>query len=345
MTAKTAFVTGSTGFVGLCLLEELLAQGWRAIALHRPTSDLKYLQQLGAERAEGDICDIESLRAVMPLRPDAVFHVAGSLNLWSRRNKQQDRINIEGTRNVVEVALERHARRLVHTSSISAYGIHQGRINEESKQLGGRSWINYQRSKFQAEEEVRKGIAKGLDAVIINPSSIIGAYDTNGWARFIRMVIQDSLPGVPPGALSFCHSRQVASAMVASVERGRCGENYLLGGADHTFMELVHEIGRITSYPVPKRSTSAWMMILAARLGQMRSYLTGKPPALTPEAVGMITRRMYCDPSKAMRELGFKPVSLTVMLEESYEWLKKEGLLPKPQRKHADRPPRKAAQA
>jgi len=104
---KVAFVTGATGFVGLNLVEELGRQGWRVIALHRAGADLKYLRRMPAQRVRGDITDPASLRRVLPEAVDAVFHVAGDTSLWSRHNAQQDRVNIEGTRNMVAAAFER----------------------------------------------------------------------------------------------------------------------------------------------------------------------------------------------------------------------------------------------
>ncbi|MEE8583443.1 MAG: SDR family oxidoreductase [Acidobacteriota bacterium] len=327
MPPRSAFVTGATGFVGLTLVEELIGQGWQVTALHRPSSQLKYLKRFEVDLAEGDITAPETLAAAIPRNVDAVFHVAGDINMWRRHNALQDRINIDGTRHVVRAALQRGAGRLVHTSSISAYGLHKGRIDEQSEQRGGRSFINYQRSKFRAEKEVRRGIEQGLDAVILNPASIIGAYDTSTWARLFRQVWQGTLPGVPPGRLSFCHSRQVARAHLAAFEKGRCGENYLLGGTDASFLELIRIIGEISARRVPSRPSPAWLLRWMGRLGQWRSDWTGKPPRLTPEAVAMVTREMFCDCSKARRELGFQVVDLRTMVQECFQWLSDEGLL------------------
>lgn len=247
--------------------------------------------------------------------------------MWSRRNAAQDRINVDGARNVVEAALAARARRLVHTSSISAYGIHRGRIDETAEQRGRTSWINYQRSKFLGEEEVRKGIARGLDALIVNPASVFGPYDTSSWARLIRLIYTGKLSGVPPGALSFCHAREVAKAHIAAAERGRTGENYLLGGTDATFLRLVQAIGEATGRKVPDKPAPAAALLAASRVGNWMSYLTGKPPSLTPEMVAMATRTMYCDSAKAERELGFRAESLRAMVEASVSWLRQEGFL------------------
>lgn len=325
---KIAFVTGATGFVGLNLVAELLAQDWRVIALHRAGSDLKYLRRLPADRALGDVTDPASLARTLPEGVDAVFHVAGDTGLWARNNARQDRVNIEGTRHMVAAALEKRARRFVHTSSISAYGMQRGRIDERSEQLGRISPVNYQRSKFLAEEEVRAGIARGLDAVILNPAGILGPYDTHNYARLVLLVASGKLPGVPPGSLSFCHVREVAKAHIAAAERGRKGENYLLGGTDARILELVREIGTATGQKVPSRATPAWVLRAVGALGGAAALITGRQPTLTPEAARMVTREVSCDCSKATRELGFRAVPLSAMVADCVDWMAGEGLLP-----------------
>jgi nucleoside-diphosphate-sugar epimerase len=324
---QTAFVTGATGFVGLNLIEELTARDWRVVALHRPDSDLRYLERFPVERARGDVTDPRSLARAMPERVDAVFHVAGDTSLWSRHNARQDRVNIDGTRHVVEAALRARARRLVLTSSISAWGMQSGRIHEGLPQAGGRSWVNYQRSKYLSEQEVRAGIGRGLDAVILNPASIFGPYDTASWAQLIRLIHTGRLPGVMPGSLSFCHAREVARAHVAAAERGRSGENYLLGGTDASFRELVRTVGEVLGRPVPDRVLPPALLYLVSRAGQLVSYVTGRAPRITPEMVGMATRAITCDSGKAQRELGFRTVALRTMVQDSVDWLRREGFL------------------
>jgi dihydroflavonol-4-reductase len=265
----------------------------------------------------------------MPQDVDAVFHVAGDTSLWSQRDAEQDRVNIDGTRNVVGAALEKRARRFVHTSSISAYGLQRGRIDERAAQLGGVSPVNYQRSKYLAEEAVRAGLARGLHAVILNPAGILGRYDTRNYARLVTMVAAGTLPGVPPGSLSFCHAREVARAHIAATTRGRTGENYLLGGTDASLLELVREIGTALGKPLPRRATPAWVLRAMGAIGDLRGRLTGVQPTVTFEAAHMATRDVSCDCAKATRELGYRAVPLGEMVRDSVAWLAAEGLLPK----------------
>src|ERR671918_1216937 len=232
MTMRRAFVTGGTGFVGLNLIEQLTAAGWRVTALHRRTSDLGEIRRFAVDLVEGDLTVPESLRGAIPQSVDAVFHLAADTSVWARHDERQRRINQGGTRNLVEAALVSGARRLVHTSTWNVYGLEQGEISETSPQLGATSWINYNRTKLLAEEEVRAGIARGLAAVIINPAHVLGRYDWRGWARLIIAAHERWLPGVPPGAGTFCHAEAVARAQIAAAERGRIGQNYLLGGSD-----------------------------------------------------------------------------------------------------------------
>jgi len=271
----------------------------------------------------------------LPVGVDCVFHAAGDTNMWSRHDARQNRINIDGTRNVVEVALAQRARRLVHTSSISAYGIQTGRIDEDSPQLGGRSWINYQRSKYAAEQEVRAGIARGLDAVIMNPAAIVGRYDTTGWAQVILRVDAGRLPGVPPGGGSYCHARAVAQAHISAAERGRCGENYLLSGADATTLEFVRMVSEALGRPAPKRTTPAWVLGLIGRIGAWTAYVTNREPRLTPEIAATVSRTIYVDCTKAQHELGNVPTGLRAMIGETVAWLAAEGLLSEESKRRA----------
>ena len=326
---RTAFVTGGTGFLGRHVVEQLTSLGWRVVALHRPTSEVKHLKAYGVELAVGSITDAKSLLRAMPEGCDAVFHVAGNTSLWSGGDEQQTRENVDGTRNVVEAALAKKARRLVHTSTEGAWGEqHQEGFDETAKSHALESFINYERSKYLGELEVDKGVEKGLEACIMCPGHIVGKYDTTQWARLITLVNTGKLPGVPPGKGTWAHATQVAKAHVAAVDKGRSGERYLLGGTWATYLEIVACIGQLTGKKVPAKAMPGWIIRVLGRVSQWGSYVTRRAPTVTPEIAAGTSRPPHLFKSdKAIRELGYEAVPIETMLRESYEWLRAEGLV------------------
>lgn len=302
-------------------------QGWRVTALYRPTSDLRHLQGFGVLLAAGDLQDLPSLSAAIPRDVDAVFHVAGNTSVWSRHNTAPHRDNVDGTHNMVEAALRAGAKRFAHTSTWNTYGLDYDTISEDTPQRGSGSWINYNRTKTLAELEVRQRIERGLQAVIINPAHIVGRYDAGNWSRMIRMVHQGRLPGIPPGAGTFCHAEQVALAHIAAAERGKIGDNYLLPGTDASFAEVIRLISDLTGRPALRRVLAPWALRLVGRVHALGAALTGRPPELTPEAAAFLSAHPRIVSDKAETELGYRRVPLRTMFEDCYRWLVSEGLL------------------
>ncbi|MFC4253201.1 MAG: SDR family oxidoreductase [Sinimarinibacterium flocculans] len=326
--ARTAFVTGATGFVGLNLVEALLDQGWEVIALHRASSELGVLERFRkVQRVVGDVTDARSVKLALPRGVDCVFHVAGNTSLWTRTHVEQLKVNVRGTRHVVRAALEAGVRRFVHTSSVVAYGLHSGTITEETPTRGSAVTLNYIRSKALAEREVRKAIGAGLPAVIVNPSHIIGPYDTTSWARMFRLVKQGRLPAVPPGGGSFCHVQAVAQAMVTAAENGRVGHNYLLGGAQASYVGLVKAIAGALG--VKRRVVAVPPAVLNgyALVEEWIAPMFGREPDVTRDAVALLSQNLYCDSRKAQRELGYRPRPLEQMVADCRDWMLQARLL------------------
>jgi dihydroflavonol-4-reductase len=325
---RTAFVTGGTGFLGRHIVEQLTERGWRVVALHRPTSDVRHLEACGAELQVGSITDPESLLRAMPAGCDAVFHVAGNTSLWSGGDAQQTRENVDGTRFVVEAAIARKARRFVHTSTEGAWGEQHAVFDETATSNAAASPINYERSKYLGELEVDAGVARGLEACVMCPAHIVGKYDTSQWARMIVLVVRGKLPGIPPGKGTWAHATQVAKAHIAAVDRGRNGARYLLGGAWESYFEAIQIIGRLTGKKVPSRAMPVPLIRALGRVSQWGSHFTRRAPTVTPEiAIGLSRPPHLFKSDRAIRELGYEAVPLEDMLRESYEWLKGQGLL------------------
>jgi len=327
MAGKTAFVTGATGFLGLNLVEQLTRAHWNVVALHRPSSTLSHLRDFPVETIEGDLTDLDSLRRAMPQGLDAVFHVAADTSMWSRRAARQTEVNVTGTANVLAAARAARARRLVHTSTWTAYGLEQGEISETCPQLGGSSWINYNRTKHLAEERVREAVKDGLEAVIVNPSHIMGRYDRHGWARLILNLCNKGIPAAPPGAGTFCHAREVAKAHIAAAERGRVGQNYLMSGAFASILEVLQIIGRVAGCRAPKHTLPAAVFRIAGQVNAMLASITGAEPEITPQGVAMVSISAKVVSTRAERELGYRPAPLETMIKDSHAWLSAEGYL------------------
>ena len=323
-----AFVTGATGFVGSNLVRELHHQGWDVFALVRPSSPLEEIRDLPLQVRTGDITDSASVLEAMPESTDAVFHVAASTNVWSGNNDAQSLINIEGTRNVIQAAVSRHAARVIYTSSYVAWGIKNTLLTEQSPRSSNTDWINYVHSKHLAEQLVKEAVAsKCVDAVILNPANILGPGDRHNWSRLIRMVQQGKLPGIPPGGGPFADVREVARAHVAAYHKGRKGENYLLGGVDATYLEVIQIAGEILGKRVPSGATPGWLLKVAARVKALMAGITRTEPDITPESAVMIIHHMRCDSARAKRELGYRCMPVRPLLQDTIDWLRKAGMM------------------
>ena len=327
---RTAFVTGATGFLGLNLVRQLCEAGWEVVALHRPQSDLKYLQRFPVRRAVAAIEDRDALEQAMPAGVDVVFHSAADVSYWSGHKARQTRTNVDGTRNLVEVALRRDVKKFVHTSSTGIYGLPRQPVDETAPHLGRGSWFNYQHTKVLAEDAVRAGIAQGLDAVFLNPANIVGPYDLHNWSRLIRLATEGRLWRVPPGGGSFCHVAEVARAHLAAVSRGRTGENYILAGADASYAELVGALAEIMRRNLSTRTVPRRLFMRLGQIMNLVSRFTRREPFVTPEGAAYLSANVICRDGKAVRELGYRPVPLRTMLEDCCRWMQAEGLLPAP---------------
>jgi len=324
-SSRAAFVTGGTGFVGLNLVKELMIRGWDVTALHRPSSDLKLLKRFRPKLAVGALTDSAALMAAIPQGTDTIFHVAGNTNMWRGGDAEQTRDNVDGTRHVVQAALAKGVRRLVVTSSISAYGMVSGEIDEQTPSLAANSHVNYQKTKWQAQEIARAALPKGLQVVIMQPGAIMGPYDVGTWSRLFLMVRDDKLPGVPASMLTFTHVREVIAAHIAAADKGENGGVYLLGGENKSMLELVREIAVLVGKPAPTKVMSTAMLRIAAGVGGLASRFTGKPPPITPEMVETISKSVSTKSAKAQRELGYRIVPLKEMVKDCYDWMVAEG--------------------
>lgn len=325
---KVAFVTGSTGFLGLHIVMQLLEDGWEVLALRRSTSRTSDLDKLAAIQVEGDVLNKSSLENSVPENVDAIFHVAADTSMWEKKSEWQNKVNIEGTRNVVDIALKKNAGRLIHTSSIGAFGKTNGQeVSEDMPSKAMESGINYYKSKFLAEQEIHKGIKKGLDAVILNPCQIVGPLDYNYTPLIFENLKKGAMKGVPQGTSVIGHVRDYAKAHVVAFDKGRTGENYLLGGVHASFQDVFDTVGELLNVKTPTLPLPVlFLNIVAFILGKI-SLFTNAEPLLTPEKVTLMNDTMVVSSRKAEEELGFRTCSLKEMFNDCYQWMLEEKMI------------------
>ncbi len=325
--SRRAWVTGASGFVGINVVRELAVQGWDISIFCRSTANLDDLQDLSLDVHYGDLTSAGEVLDSMPENIDTVFHIAADTSVWSRHNERQTRVNVDGTRHVINAAIQRKVRRMVHTSSFGTWGIQSGTINEQTPPSTAHHWINYIRTKCAARDLVLDAAQQQLSAVIMCPGHILGPYDRHNWARMFIMLANGSLPGIPPGSGAFSDVREIAKAQVRAADTGASGEQFLLGGQSISYLELLQQAAEQLGVAQPTRSMPAVLLKVLAGIMQMGGRATGREPRITPEAAAMITGHMHCDSSKAEQQLGYRQTPISELLSVTLEWLNKQGLL------------------
>lgn len=317
-------LTGATGFLGQHILRELVTAGHQVKALSRSGPADVLLASQGAQAVRAELTDANSLiQATKDV--DTIFHTAADTNTWRINNAEQTRTNVDGIQNLIAAANANAVKRILHTSSVSAYShLVHGRLREDLTQLGGESWINYERTKFLAEKAVRNS---GLDFIIFQPAHILGPGDKQNWSRLIRMIDQNKLPGAPPGSGSFADVREIAKAQLRAYQLGKFGESYLLGGQHASFLSLVQKIGKILDRKTPKKPIPAFALRLFAQMKYGVSLITRIPPDITPESATFTIHDLNVDSGKARHELAYVETDLDVLLNDTIAWLRAEKMI------------------
>jgi dihydroflavonol-4-reductase len=329
------FVTGASGFVGSNLVQELVARGHRVKALLRRGSDLRALDGVECRRVFGDVSDRELLKREIE-GYEWCFHVAASYHLWLRDYAPMYATNVEGTRNVVEVAAAVGCLRIIYTSTtgcIALPKIVKGKIIPADEldpvpeeQMGN----HYKRSKWQAERMVADMVRKrGLPVVIVNPSAPIGPRDVKPTptGQIIVDFLNRRMPAYLDSGLSWVHVRDVAAGHILAAEKGEIGRRYILGnaGGNWTLEETFDALAEISGVPAPKIKIPHWVALAAGHVSEGIARVTGKPPRVPLAGVRMAKYKMWFNPAKAIRELGLPQTPVKQALADAVAWFRANG--------------------
>lgn len=321
-------VTGATGLVGNNVARALLERGEAVRVLTRPNSDERPFAGLILERAPGDVCDLESVRAACR-EVDRVVHCAARVHIGWTGLAEQQRTNVEGTRNVATAAREANAA-LAHVSSVDALGI-GSRLkpaNEESP-LVGHVLCPYVVTKRAAEQVVLEQVDKGLRAYIVNPAYVLGPWDWKpSSGRMLLEVARGRGMLAAPGGNDFCDVRNVAAAILMTFERGQVGRRYILGGEPLSYLEAWRLFAEITGGRAPLMRVGPIALIAAGLAGSVWGKISGKEPDinLASTAVSRLEHHYSCE--RAIKELGYQPGTARAAATAAWEWFKTHGYAP-----------------
>jgi len=324
-----AFVTGATGFIGGNLVRALLADDHQVRALVRPASDQRNVAGLPIETVLGGLDDPKTLiEQVMGC--DVVFHVAAHYSLWVKDRDAIYRANVAGTKNLLAAAQAARVKRFIHTSSVAAIGVPApGTLATEETQTTLEALVSdYKKSKFLAEQAAIEAAREGLDVVIVNPSTPIGAYDVKPTptGEIILRFLQDRMPAYVHTGLNLIDVDDVARGHILAWQKGRTGQRYILGNRNLTLKEMLDILARITGKPAPRFAVPHAIPLAVAFVDEMiLARYFGKTPQVSFYSVQMSQKAMYYDSSKAVRELGLPQSPIEGAIEKAAQWFKTNG--------------------
>jgi dihydroflavonol-4-reductase len=325
-------VTGATGHLGNVLVRQLLAQGQAVRALVMPADDLRPLDGLQVEAIYGDVTHVPSLTAAFA-GADVVFHLAGIVSIMPHMRALLERVNVGGTRNVIDACRAAGVRRLVYASSVHAiveppYGffIDESQPFDPNGVLG-----DYARSKARATllllDEVRKG---DLDAVICCPTGVIGPWDykVSNIGQLIMDFAGGQLKSYVKGAYDFVDVRDVARGLILAAEKGQSGRHYILSGAQVQVPELMKELEVDIRRPSPSYEIPAKIARAAGVLASVYYRLVRRQPLFTAYSIDVLRSNSLVSSARAREELGFTTRPWRESIRDHVEWFRSEGMLP-----------------
>jgi nucleoside-diphosphate-sugar epimerase len=318
------FVTGATGFIGGRLLRQLVAGGHQVSTVARTPSKAADLAALGVEIHQGDITAKDTLHE--PMRgAEGVFHVAGWYKVGVKDKSPGEAINVDGTRNVLEVMKELGIPKGVYTSTLAVFGDTGGKVPDETFYQGGPWLSEYDRTKWKAHYEVAVPMIKdGLPLVIVQPGLVYGQGDTSNVHTTLVSYLKRQLP-VAPQKTAYCwaHVDDTAQGHILAMEKGRLGESYIIAGPVYTLIEALAIIEKIAGIKGPRIRPAPWLMnMMGAMMTPLNAVMT-LPETYTPEGLRSIAGVTYLGSNeKAKRELGFAPRTLEEGMPETLVWEK-----------------------
>ena len=327
--AETTFITGATGFVGSAVARLLLGKGHQLRVLCRANNDRRNLDGLDVELVEGDLADPDTYRwALRDCRN--LFHIAADYRIWVPDADAMHRVNVDGTKSLMNAALAAGIQRVVYTSSVATLApqkngepAHENSPSELAEIVGV-----YKQSKYLAEAEVWRCIEQqGLPAVIVNPTTPVGPRDIKPTptGRIIVDAIKGRIPAYVDTGLNIVHVDDVAMGHWLAFERGQTGQRYILGGENLSLSDILGLIAEIDGHSPPNIKLPCNAIYPVALGMEIAARFTGKEPLVTLDALRMAKNKMYFCSTKAESQLGYQARPARGAILDAINWFRAEG--------------------
>ena len=327
------FITGADGLLGANLTRQLLARGDTVRALIFPGARLPALDGLAVERVDGDLLDEKFSLAGAMAGCEAVFHCAAITDMWADAAFTR-RVNVDGTRRILDACLEAKVRRLVMVGSASSFtpGPLSKPGDESAPFPALYQGVPYMESKHEAAELTRQYVReRGLPAVIVAPTFLLGPFDSRpSGGEMIRQFLQQRMTATSPGGRNFAYAPNVAGAMIAALDRGRIGETYILGGANLSYFDFFNRVAAIAGAPPVKRVLPGVVLLAAGHAASAVGDLLKKKMVFNKDIARFSLVETFYNPEKARRELGLAETDIDTAIEDSIRSLRQYGHLDLP---------------
>ena len=319
-------VTGANGFTGSHLVKALQQRGDVVVGLVRQSSNLARLSGCNVQLVYGDISDREALKTAMT-GVDWVFHTAAYVELGLVDAAKLERVNVAGTRAVMEVAQQAGVSKVVYCSTIGVFGDTQGRVVDETFQRTQTNFSSaYDRTKYEAQQIVDRFAAQGLPVVSILPSGIFGADDPH-FGPVLQQFLKGGLKVWAGGdrITGIVHVDDLVTAMILAAEKAQPGEHYIISAGDLTTREMFSLLSQKTGIPVPREAPKPLVTLVGNILDPIGRLLKWQPPLSRERVHYIYDRCVRVDATKARTELGWQPRSVAQTLNEIVQTLTAES--------------------
>ena len=321
-------ITGASGFIGRHVVETAVRQGYEVVALVRDTSTYRAPQR-SVVPAAGDVRDPESVRSALK-GCDAVIHLAALYTFDPAQRKAMREVNVDGTQNVLRMALREGVERIVYTGTVGGTAFSTGGLATERDLAGPETMKGpYKRSKYEAECIVRQMAEQGAPVVTVCPTAPIGPGDEKPTptGKIVRDFMRRRMPAYVDTGLNFVHVGDVAKGHLLALERGELGARYLLGNADGnlTLSQAFAILSELTGVPAPRLRLPHAAVLAIAWVSEIAGRIRRRPPAIALEAAQMASTRMWVDPSWSVGELRMPQTPVRQAFHEAVEWFAAHG--------------------